>query len=170
MCTKLDYYALWKLMADLIIDLKEVNVEIPSQVMTELCSLKMLIEISKVERSSSDVIRRIKKCLSILESYPVPIACERFGDKYIKVLMSISEARKKIGVKLEESFLSGILHGRHWVCAKLTEDASLDPMKPIYLDLKLNHKIRESDLLPLYEIGCGSKVCKENEGGLSKIY
>jgi len=157
-------------MADLIIDLKGANVEIPSQVMTELYSLKMLIEISKVEGSSSDVIRRIKECLSILESYPVPITCERFGDKYIKILMRISEARKKIWVKLEERFLSGIPRGRHWVCAKLTEDVSLDPMKRIYSDLKLNHKIRESDFLPLYEMGCGSKVCKENEGGLSRIY
>ena len=152
MCAKLDYYALWKLMANLIIDLKRANVKIPPQVMTELRSLKTLIEISKVEGSSSDVIRIIEECVSNLESYLMPIAREKFGDEYIEALMRrISEARKrKAKVKLEKRFLAGVPRDKHWTRVKLTKDTPLNLLKRICSDLKLNHKVQEGDFLLIY--------------------
>ncbi|MCD6088941.1 DUF2096 family protein [Candidatus Bathyarchaeota archaeon] len=152
MCIKLDYYALWKLMADLIIDLKRANVKIPPQVMTELRSLKTLIEISRMEGSGSNVIRRIEECLSNLESYLTPVAQEKLGDKYIKEFMRrISEARRsEAKVKLEKRFLAGVPRDKHWIRVKLTEDTPLDLLKRICSDLKLDHKVQEGDFLLIY--------------------
>ena len=73
---KLNYYALWKLMADLIMELKRRGESIPPRVMNDLRSAKTMIEIAKIDRSSPQVTMRIEEYLNNLEAYLLPIARE----------------------------------------------------------------------------------------------
>ena len=73
---KLNYDALWKLMADLIRDLKRRGESIPPQIMKDLRSMKTMIEIAKIDRSNPNVISRISEYLNNLESYLMPMARE----------------------------------------------------------------------------------------------
>ena len=151
---KLNYDALWKLMADLIRDLKKRGESIPPQIMNDLRSMKTMIEIAKIDRSNSNVISRISEYLNNLESYLMPMARERLGQEYVDVLMEkIAEAQKKMPIsewRSERRFLVGVPRDKHWIRIKPTDETPLDVIIQISKEVGLKHEIQEDGYVLLY--------------------
>jgi len=153
-CMKLNYDALWKLMADLIRDLKRRGESIPPQIMNDLRSLKTMMEIAKLDRSNPNVLRRIEEYLNSLESFLLPITREKLGQEYADTLIEkITEAQMSIYTseqKPEKRFLIGVPRGKHWIRIKPTEETPLETIRRISEEVGLKHEIQEDGYVLLY--------------------
>ena len=151
---KLNYYALWKLMADLIMELKRRGESIPPRVMNDLRSAKTMIEIAKIDRSSPQVTMRIEEYLNNLEAYLLPIARERLGQEYVNTLMDkIAEAQRNMSTPKkvsEKRFPVGAPRDKHWIRIKPTEEMPLDAIKQIVKEVGLEHSIQEDGYVLIY--------------------
>jgi len=154
MCVKLNYDALWKLMADLIRDLKRRGETLPSQIMDDLRSMKTMIEIAKIDRSNPKVILRIEEYLNSLESRLIPITRERLGQEYVDVLMKkIAEAQRNMSIskqKLKKRFPVGAPRDKHWIRIKPTEETPLDVIREISEEVGLEHELQEDGYILIY--------------------
>jgi len=151
---KLNYQALWKLMADLITDLKKRGESIPPQIMNDLRSAKTMMEIAKIDRSNPRVVTRIEEYLNNLESYLLPIARESLGQEYIDILMEkIAEAQRNMTVheqKPEKRFPVGVPRDKHWIRIKPTEEMPLETIRRISDEVGLKHEIQEDGYILIY--------------------
>jgi hypothetical protein len=151
---KLDYYAMWKLMADLIRDLKRSGESIPPRIMKDLRSAKTMMEIAKVDMSNLQVIMRIEEYLNNLETYLLPLARERFGQAYVDLLMNkIAEAQRRMfkpeHIK-ERRFPVGVPRDKHWVRIKPTSEMPSNIIKQIAGELELRCDVQEDGYLLVY--------------------
>jgi len=151
---KLDYYAMWKLMADLVKDLKRSGEPIPSHVMNDLRSAKTMLEIAKVDMSNLEVIRRIEEYTTNLESYLMPLARERFGQAYIDLLTErIAEARRgafrpeKIP---EKRFPVGVPRDQHWLRIKPTREMPLGVIRQTAEEMGLRYIVQKDGYVVIY--------------------
>ena len=151
---KLNYYALWKLMANLIGDLKRSGMPISSQIMNDLRSMKTMMEIAKIDRSNPDVKRRIEEYMNNLEAYLLPIARERLGQEYVDTLMDkIAEAQKNMMMteqKSEKRFPVGVPRDKHWIRIKLTKETPLDVIRQISEEMELNCNVQDDGYVLIY--------------------
>ncbi len=151
---KLNYYAVWKLMADLIRDLKRRGESIPPKIMNDLRSAKTMMEIAKIDRSNPNVIMRIEEYLRNLESYLLPIAREKLGQAYVDLLMEkIAEAqRSTFTPKREEEkrFPVGVPRDKHWIRIKPTEETPLSLIRQISEEMGLKHELQKDGYVLVY--------------------
>jgi len=151
---KLNYHALWKLMSDLIRDLKRRGESVSPQIMNDLRSLKTMIEIARIDRSNPEVLRRIEDYMNNIESYLLPIARERLGQEYVDALMKkIVEAQKNTSVaerKYEKRFPVGVPRDKHWIRIKLTKETPLDVVRQVSEELELNYNVQDDGYVLIY--------------------
>jgi len=151
---KLDCYAMWKLMADLIKDLKRREESIPPRIMNDLRSAKTMMEIAKIDRSNPNVIMRIEEYLNNLESYLLPIAREKLGQAYVDLLMDkIAEAQKStftLEERAERRFPVGAPRDKHWIRIKPTEEISLDDIRQLSEEIGLKYEIQRDGYVLIY--------------------
>ena len=144
---KLNYYALWKLMADLIREFKRRGESIPPRVMDDLRSAKTMLEIAKIDRSNVEVTVRVEEYLSNLESYLLPLAREKLGEEYVDKLMDeIAEAQRSMLTpekREERRFPVGAPRDRHWIRIKPTEEMPLDAIRELCEEMGLKHDLQE---------------------------
>ena len=117
--SRLNYDALWKLMADLVAELRRSGELVPSDVMKDLRSAKTMIEILKVDKSRSECLLRVEEYLNNVESYVMPAAKMKFGEEYANEWMKrILEAQSTVRARREEPtrrFPIGIPRDKLWV-------------------------------------------------------
>jgi len=154
MCMELNYYALWKLMADLIRELKRRGESIPPQVMDDLRSAKTMLEIAKIDRSNVEVTMRIEEYLNNLESYLLPLAREKLGEEHIdKLMKDIAEAQRNMSTpkkKEERRFPVGAPRDKHWIRIKPTEEMPLNAIREVCGETGLKHDLQEDGYVLIY--------------------
>jgi len=152
--SKLNYEALWKLLADLAADLRKSGESMPADVMKDLRNAKTMIEILKLDRSRSENLLRIEEYLNNVESYLVPIAARKFEKKYVDEWMSkIVEAQGSIQSFEREPlkrFPIGIPRDKRWIRIKPSEDIPTEKIKQFSKEIGLNHKIQEDGYVIVY--------------------
>ena len=150
---ELNYYALWRLMADLIRDLKRKGAPITPDMMSDLRLIKSMIEILKIDRSNMDVIRRIEECMSNLESRLIPMADEYFGREYAEALMDkIAEARRSrvSEPELEMRLRIGAPRDKDWIRIKPTDMAPPDMIRELCERFGLKHETQSDGYMLIY--------------------
>ena len=150
---ELNYYALWRLMADLIRDLKRKGAPITPDMMSDLRLIKSMIEILKIDRSNMDVIRRIEECMSNLESRLIPMADEYFGREYAEALMDkIAEARRSrvSEPELEMRLRIGAPRDKDWIRIKPTDMAPPDMIRELCERFGLKYETQSDGYMLIY--------------------
>ena len=145
---------MWRLMADLIRDLRRRGESIPPQIMNDLRSAKTMIEIARIDRSNPNVIVRIEEYLNNLESYLLPLAREKLGQTYVDMLMEkIAEAQRGVFTferRAERRFAVDVPRDKHWIRVKPTEEMSLDVIRQISEEIGLEHRIQRDGYVLVY--------------------
>lgn len=84
----------WKLLEDMVLELKRAGVTIPARVIEDLRSAKAMIQLSHTEGSHGTALQKAEEYLSNVEAYVITEAQSRFGaekaDQWIRQLEEAS--------------------------------------------------------------------------------
>jgi hypothetical protein len=115
------YAATWKLLEDMMIELRKRGVAIPASVLTDLKSAKLMINISQAEGSRGEATQKVEEYLTNVEGYLVAEVEKTFGservDAWLRRLDAVScevcEAEPE--KKAEDTFISGVPRDQKWI-------------------------------------------------------
>jgi len=121
------YEAVWKVLEEIVIELRKKGVATPPNVMNDLKSAKVLIKVLDAsERDRGDTAPKIEQYLGSVEAYLVTEAQKTFPPAHIDAwLRRIEEAncdmcqtcgvRKETKEKVEEKFVTGVPRDQKWI-------------------------------------------------------
>ncbi|TET20662.1 DUF2096 domain-containing protein [Candidatus Bathyarchaeota archaeon] len=149
------YEETWKVLADLITELRKKGAVIPASVMNDLRSAKTMIQIFKADPSHIKNIPRIETYLENVEFYLISMAQEKFGSEFVEHWMGkLGVARKRISgeeeVKVVSRFVSGLPRGKCWVRVQVSEDTPQEDIENLAEENGLLHKMQENGFVLVY--------------------
>lgn len=146
----MSYEEAWKVLADLLTDLRKRGETIPTDVMNDLRSAKTMIQILKADPTHIENVPRIEIYLGNVESYLIFAAQNKLGSDYVEKWMKrLGEARRKIYEEGETKpalrFVPGLPRGERWVRVQVSKDTSRKDIKRLAKENKLSYKIMDAN-------------------------
>ncbi|MEM0313760.1 MAG: DUF2096 family protein [Candidatus Bathyarchaeia archaeon] len=90
------YLAVWKVLEEMVIDLRRKGISIPSNVVIDLRQAKTLINILAAEPARLDTSQKIEQQLQDIEAFLVSETQGKLGSKYVEGwLKRIEEAYRR---------------------------------------------------------------------------
>ena len=114
----MSHTATWKILEDLMIELKKKEVTIPPNVINDLRSAKLMIKISESAGSTGDVSQKVEEYLGYVESYLINEAQKTFGSEIVdQWLRRLEDATAKTSEeKTEENkFITNVPRDQKWI-------------------------------------------------------
>jgi hypothetical protein len=111
------YLDAWKVVEEMIVDLRGKGILIPSDTMTELQSAKTLVHVLEAGTGQADISQEIDKCLFNVESYIMSKGQMVFGPEYVeKWFIRLDQAKEASEeTKKEPKWLPNIPRGAKWI-------------------------------------------------------
>jgi len=110
--------ASWKLLEDMMLELKKTGVIIPSKVVEDLRSAKLMIQICCVEGSPGDSLQKAEEYLANVEAYVVTEGQKVFSsekvDQWFKRL-EMANAEVCEGQAVCDKFVTGVPRDQKWI-------------------------------------------------------
>lgn len=157
---KLNYEALWKLMADLVSELKKSGESIPDYVMKDLRAAKTMMEIMKADPSRTENLLRTEEYFSKVESHIVPAAKNKLGEQYVHEWLSkVAEAqrtRQSWEPQPPKRFPVGVPRDKQWIRLEPTIELPMEKIKRMSKQLGL--KLATQDNGCILIIGADEQV------------
>jgi hypothetical protein len=126
--------ATWKLLEDMLIELKKKGVSIPSNVMEDLRAAKSMIKFSCMENSHGEAIQKAEEYTTNVEAYLINEAQKTFGSETAdQWLRRLEEANAEIcEEKTKESkFVTGVPRDQKWVRVEPIENLPTERIQQI---------------------------------------
>jgi hypothetical protein len=154
----MSYEERWKVLADLLTELRKKGEEIPTDVMNDLRSAKTMIQILKADPTHIENIPKAETYLKNVESYLIFTAQEKFGSDYVTLWMrKLEEARKVVKVegKTEAAprFVPGVPRDKHWVRIRISEYTPRKDVERLAEEEGLSHKMQKNGYMLVYGDG-----------------
>jgi hypothetical protein len=115
----MDYAAKWKVLEDLMINLRKNGVEVPPNIIGDFQSSKAMIEIGAAGDSKEDATAKLEEVLANLESYLVAEAQKVLGvqavDRWFRLLDEASLPTCGARVEKKKTFVTGVPRDQKWV-------------------------------------------------------
>ncbi|MDH5437482.1 MAG: DUF2096 domain-containing protein [Candidatus Bathyarchaeota archaeon] len=147
------YGEAWKVLADLITELRKKGEIIPPHVMNDLRSAKTMIQILKADPTHLENLPRIETYLESVESSLVFMMQEKFGSSYVEQWIKKLEEARRAPEEEEEAaprFVPGLPRGKHWVRVQVSEDAQKNDIKRLAKENKLSSKMQKNGYMLVY--------------------
>jgi hypothetical protein len=111
------YLDAWKVVEEMIVDLKGKGILVPSDTMTELQSAKTLVHVLEAGIGQADVSQAIDKCFFNVESYIMSKGQMAFGPEYVEKWFTRLDQAKEAPeeTKEEPKLLPNIPRGAKWI-------------------------------------------------------
>ncbi len=151
---KMTYEEAWKVLADLLTDLRKKGETIPAYVMNDLRSAKTMIQILKADPTHIENLPRIEAYMGNVESYLIFVAQDKFGLGYVEQWMrKLEAARREISeekAKATLKFVPGLPKGKHWVRIQVSKDAPKKDLERLATKNKLSYKMQKNGYILVY--------------------
>jgi len=147
------YEEVWKVLADLITDLRKRGEKIPANVMNDLRSAKTMIQILKADPTHIENLPRIETYLGDVEAYLIFLAQNKFGSDYVEQWMEkLERARREIHEegKVASRFVPGLPRGERWVRIQISEDVPQKDIETLAEENELLYKTQEDGYMLVY--------------------
>jgi len=149
------YEETWKVLADLITELRKKGEVIPASVMNDLRSAKTMIQIFKADPSHAENIPRIETYLENVEFCLISMAQEKFGSEFVEHWMGkLGMTGKRVSgeeeVEVVSRFVSGLPRGKCWVRVQVSEGTSQENIEDLAEKNGLLHKMQENGFVLVY--------------------
>ena len=145
---------IWKVLSDLLLDLKKRGESIPPHVVNDLRSAKTLMNILRADPTCVENIPRIETYLDNVESYLIFVAQKKFGAEYVEQWMrKLGKAGTKPYERREEAprFVPGLPRGERWIRVQISEDVPKEFVEKLAKESGLSHKVQKNG----YILVCG---------------
>jgi hypothetical protein len=153
----MSYEENWKVLADLLTELRKKGEKIPTDVMNDLRSAKTMIQILKADPTHIENIPRIETYLRNVESYAILVAQEKLGTGFVeRWLRKLEKARK---TKIEEKekvtprFVPGLPRDKNWVRIQISKDTPRQDVESLVKENKLSCKMQKNGYMIVYGNG-----------------
>lgn len=145
------YSAIWKVLEQMMIDLRKKGASVRPEIMDDLKNAKTLIKILMVEPSRGENIQKVEQYLGNVESYLVSEGQRTMGLKYVDDwLERLEKANREIFDEEEAGsrFVSGVPRHEKWIRVTSSNDLSIEKLKAAANEMKLSYsEQKEGSLL-----------------------
>jgi len=115
----MSHTATWKVLEDLMIELRKKGVTVPPEVLTDLKSAKLMIKISEAEGSRGEASQKVEEYLGTVESYLITEAQKVLSPETVdRWLVRLEEANVETCEEQaaeENKFITGVPRDQKWV-------------------------------------------------------
>ncbi len=132
--------AVWKVLEEMVIELRKKPDIIPSKILNDLKSAKVLLEITdREEKKQEETTLKIEHYLENIEIYIFNEIQKKFETKIVKEWLNrLGEARRKIiQIKEENKFISGVPRDQKWIRVKPISELPKEMLEKIAEDENL---------------------------------
>ena len=151
----MSYEENWKVLADLLTELRKKGEKIPTHVMNDLRSAKTMIQILKADPTHIENIPRIETYLRNVESYAISITQEKLGTESVERWLRKLEKAKKIEEKEEITprFVPGLPRDKNWIRVQISKDTPKKDVEKLAKENKLSCKMQKNGYMLVYGNG-----------------
>ncbi len=153
----MSYEENWKVLADLLTELRKKGEKIPTDVMNDLRSAKTMIQILKADPTHIENIPRIETYLRNVESYAILMAQEKLGTESAEGWLRKLEKAKKIKIEEKEEvtprFVPGLPRDKNWVRVQISKDTPRETVESLVRENKLSCKMQKNGYILVYGNG-----------------
>ncbi|MEM3769734.1 MAG: DUF2096 family protein [Candidatus Bathyarchaeia archaeon] len=146
------YLAVWKVLEEMITDLKKKGVTIPATILNDLKYARTLANVLKADPTRLETSQKIEEYLNNVEAYLVSEG-QRFGDKYVEDWVKrLEEASRRILDEEEEEtrFVPGLPREQRWIRVKPSDEMPLETVKALASKLSLSFEVQKDGCLLVY--------------------
>ena len=145
------YLAVWKVLEEMITDLKKKGVTVPANILNDLRYARTLINVLKADPTRLETSQKIEEYLNNVEAYLISEG-QKFGDKYVEGWVKrLEEANRKIFEEEEETrFVPGLPREQRWIRIKPSEDMPVEALKALANELNLSFEMQNDGYLLVY--------------------
>jgi hypothetical protein len=145
--------ASWKLLEDMMLELKKSGVTIPSKVVEDLRSAKSMIQLTKTEGSHGDMLQKAEEYLANVEAYVVTEGQQVFGsDKVDEWLRRLEEANAEVceDETVCDKFVTGVPRNEKWVRVEPRGDLTAAKVQKLAAEHGMQVKAQADGRLVVY--------------------
>jgi hypothetical protein len=134
----------WKLLEDMILELKKAGVAIPPKVIEDLRGAKSMLKLSCMEGSQGEVLQKAEEYLANVEAYAVTEGQKAFGDDKVDGwLRRLEDANVEVCAEptaSQDKFVVGVPRDQKWVRVEPMGEWTADKIGKIAKELSLQVK------------------------------
>ncbi len=149
----MSHIATWKILENLMLELKKKGVRIPANVINDLRSAKLMIKISESPDSTGFVSQKLDEYLGSIESYLVSEAQKNFSSEIVDLwLRHLEDAYvETFEAKPEENkFVTGVPRDQKWVRVEPTTNLTSQRIEQIAKESNLSVNEQNDGRLVVY--------------------
>jgi hypothetical protein len=148
----MDYKTVWKVLEEIVIELRKKGVETPTNVMNDLKSAKILMKVLIAsERDQGETAPKIEQYLGSVEAYLVTEAQKKFPPERIDAwLRRIEEAscemcqtcivKSEKAEKAETKFITGVPRDQKWIRVEPLANLPAEKLKQLAQETDLSFR------------------------------
>ena len=147
------YEEAWKVLSELVKELRKKGETIPANIMKDLRSAKTMIQVFKADTTHIENIPQIETYLGSAESYLFLMIEEKYGRKFFEEWMEkLSLARREVEKKEEtvSKFVPGLPRGKHWVRIQISKQTPQEEIERLVKEEKLSCKMQKNGYMLVY--------------------
>jgi hypothetical protein len=144
------HLAVWKVLEEMIIELRKKGLPIPATVMNDLKSARTMIKIMNVDESRGETAQKAEEYLGNVEVYLVTEAQKKLAPEYIdEWLRRLEEASCEICEEKgeEQRFISGLPRDQKWIRVEPLASLPLEKLKQLAEESNLSCSVQEDGRL-----------------------
>jgi hypothetical protein len=145
--------AVWKVLEEMVIELRKKGLTVPSTVMNDLKSARTMIKIMNADTSRSEITQKVDEYLGTVESYLVTEAQKEFEPQYIDAwLRRLEEANCETRANVVEKsrFIAGLPRDQKWIRIRPLTSLPVEKLKQLAEESNLSCSIQEDGRLLFY--------------------
>jgi hypothetical protein len=154
--------ASWKLLEDLILELKKSGVAIPLKVVEDLRVAKSLIELSCMNSGSGEVMQKTEMLFVAVEAYLIAEGQKKFGeaqiDGWIKRLEVANTEPPLVTKVVQKQFVVGVPKDQQWIRIEPAGTLSAERVEQLAKRQGMAVKLQNDGKLVIYGSPVGLKV------------
>jgi len=147
------YTATWKVLEDLMVELRIKGVTVPPEVLTDLKSAKLMIKISEQEGSIGESSQKVEEYLGTVESYLINEGEKTLSPEIIdQWLVRLEEAKAETCEEPIEKniFITGVPRDQKWVRVEPVENLPIERILQMAKESKLSVNPQKDGRLLVY--------------------
>lgn len=150
------YLASWKVLEEMITDLRKKGITLPADIISDLRHAKTLINVLRADPSHLETSQRVEEHLRSVESYLVSEGQKRFGTEYVeKWVQRLNEASMKAFEEEEKEtrYITGVPRDQKWIRVKPSTELPIEGLKALADELHLSYDLQNDGNLLVHGEG-----------------